>query len=245
MADLAERYQLRRAARHPRAEHRAAACPQGRSLRAVAGARRAPGSATRQSRSDQRHHRLPRPRLLQPRQCPLDPGRAEDRRALRQPRPPARSRRAEAQDHRAASTPAAITMPATSASSASTGRAPRTTSCCSADRARRMRASAKITGPGFDEDGVVDAVETRDRHLSAPCASRRRALPRHLSPRRLRARSRRRSMGDAAPLPRRRARMRSPRSRSTRSSARPTPPRCGSSRATMRARCSRISIGSR
>ena len=58
----------------------------------------AAGLADRQPRSGQRHHRLPGPRLLQPRQCPLDPGRAEDRRALRRPRPPARTRRAQAQD---------------------------------------------------------------------------------------------------------------------------------------------------
>ena len=29
----------------------------------------------------------------------------------------------------------------------------------------------KITGPGFDEDGIVDAIETRDRRLSRRCAS--------------------------------------------------------------------------
>ncbi len=90
MAELDRALQLRRTARHPCAEHRPAACAQGRSPRAVAARSTRPGLGTAQPRPDQRHHRLPGPRLLQPRQCPLDPGRAEDRRALR------RSRRASA-----------------------------------------------------------------------------------------------------------------------------------------------------
>ena len=97
MADLAERYSFDELRVTHSAEHRAAARRQARPLRALAGARRG-GAGHGQSRSHQRHHRLPGPRLLQPCQCPLDPCRAEDRAALRRPRAPARSWRTQAQD---------------------------------------------------------------------------------------------------------------------------------------------------
>ena len=202
MADLAERYSHRRTARHPRAEHRPAARPQARSLRDLAGARRG-RAGHRQSRSDQRHHRLPRPRLLQPRQRPLDPGRAEDRRRA-SPIPTASAISASSSSRsRAASTPAAITMPATSASSASIGRARRITSCCSADRARRMRASPRSSAPASPR--TASSMRSRRRPTSI-CASAPRAsassTPIAASAWR---RSRRRSMGELPALPRRRA----------------------------------------
>ncbi len=60
VADLAERFQLRRDPRHPRAEPGAAGRQAERSLRAVAGSgSRGPGN--RQHRSDHRHHLLPGP----------------------------------------------------------------------------------------------------------------------------------------------------------------------------------------
>ena len=143
---------------------------------------------------------------------------------------------------RAASTPAAITTPATSASSASTGRASRTTSCCSAARKARTPRSATITGPGFDEDGIVDAIEkATDVYLASAHEGerfldtyRRSAWPR----------SRRRSMvepqlrfRDDEPVSDPAVTRRCVRRR------RPTPPRSASSRATMLATCSRISTG--
>ncbi len=72
-------------------------------------------------------------------------------------------------------------MPATSASSASTGRAPRTTSCCSADRARRTSASARSPAPASTRTASSTRSRPRPTSISRE-RDRRRALPRHLSP---------------------------------------------------------------
>ena len=98
----------------------------------------------------------------------------------------------------------------------------------------------KITGPGFSRGRHRRRDRARDRQISRG-ARRRRTLPRHLSPRRVRAVQ----GGDLWLISCASAttsRTKSPRSRSTRSSpASPMRRRCGWRRARMRARCSRIS----
>ena len=95
-----------------------AACPQQRSLAAVARLDRA-GLGDAQYRARHRHHRLPRPRLLRPCQCPLDSRSPSGCAGISTC---ARSTRSASSRSRspAASTPAAITMSAISAFSAST-----------------------------------------------------------------------------------------------------------------------------
>ena len=238
--------QLRRAARHPRAEHRPAACPQGATSTRVWQALDDAGLAD--ANLDLISDIIACPgldycSLANARSIPVAQKIAE---RFADPGAAARSGRAEAQDLAAASTPAATTMPATSASSASTGRARRTTSCCSAARARRTPASARSPAPA----STRTASSTRSRRATdvylAPARATASASSTPIAAS-ASSRSRRRSMGDEpAPLPRRRSRTTSPPSRSTRSStARPTPPPSASKRATTRARCSRISTASR
>ena len=175
MADLAERIQLRRAARHACAEHRAAARPQGRSLHACGQTLDDSRAGDGQSRPRHRHHRLPGARLLQPRQRALDPGRAEDRRALRRSGRASATSASSRSRSRAASTPAATTTPATSASSASTGRAARTTSCCSAARARgdvaRPRSPAPASTRTASSTRSRSAVERYRAHARSPASA--------------------------------------------------------------------------
>ncbi len=94
-------------------------------------------------RSRLRHHLLPRPRLLQPRQCALDPDRAGDHAAL----PQSRSRSAISagctSTSPAASMPAAIIMSAISAFSASRRTARSSIRSRSAARPTRMPSSAR------------------------------------------------------------------------------------------------------
>ena len=117
---------FRRNPRHARTEPGAAGCGPARSSRAVAGARtRRSGDA--QCRTGDRHHRLSGARLLQSGQCPLDPDRPGDRRALRGSGAPARHRRGQDQDlglHQRLRPPP---MWGISASLASTGRGSRST----------------------------------------------------------------------------------------------------------------------
>ena len=137
--------QLRRNPRRPRAEPRAAAC------RADAICRSSGGSSKRRARDAEcrsclRHHRLPGPRLLQPRQCALDPGGAgADASASATTRWRAPSA-ACTSTFPAASTPAAITTSATSAFSASRRTARNSTRSRSAAAPTRTPSSARCSG---------------------------------------------------------------------------------------------------
>ena len=89
----------RRTARLARAEPHPALCRARRPVRRLRPARvRRPGDAQR--RADQRHHRLPRPRLLRAGDRALDSRRPAPSRALRRRRARARDRAAEDQDFR-------------------------------------------------------------------------------------------------------------------------------------------------
>ena len=137
--------QLRRDPRRPRAEPGAAACCAARPARALAEARSA-GAGDAECRARLRHHRLPGPRLLQPRQCALDPGRAgADRSASAITRWRAPSA-ACTSIFPAASMPAATTMSATSASSASRRTARSSTRSRSAAAPTRAPRSARCSG---------------------------------------------------------------------------------------------------
>ena len=159
IADLAERYSFERGARQPRAEPHPPAC---RARRPAGGPRRAERGEPRhgQRRPRHRHHRLPGPRLLRARQCPLDPDRPAHLGALRRATPARRRSASSRSRSPAASMPAAITMSATSASSASRRRARSSTSSPSAARATRTASVGEIIGPGFSSDEIIDAVET-------------------------------------------------------------------------------------
>ena len=86
---------LRRGARHARAEPGAAARAPVRPVGGLSGAEAGrPGRGQRRARH--RHHRLPRPRLLRARQCPLDPHRPAHLRAAC--RPAGHDRRSQDQD---------------------------------------------------------------------------------------------------------------------------------------------------
>ncbi len=97
MADLAERYGHDELARQPRAERDPAACAAGASggdLPRVEGG----GARHGEYRAGLRHHRLPGHGLLRAGDRALDPGGAEDRRALRRIEARARYRAAQDQD---------------------------------------------------------------------------------------------------------------------------------------------------
>ena len=96
-----------------------------------------------QRQSCLRHHRLPGPRLLQPRQRALDPGGAGDRAPLRGSRARAHARTACTSTFPAASTPAATTTSATSAFSASRRTARSSTRSRSAAAPTRRRGSGR------------------------------------------------------------------------------------------------------
>ena len=126
---------------------------------------------------------LPGPGLLRPGQCALHSDRAE---ASRSGSPIWTASTISANSRSrfpAASMPAAITMPAISASWAWTRRAWNSTSCSWAVRARKTPASATIMGPGFGEHEIADAVErVVNVYLKERTAGR--TLPGHLSPHR-------------------------------------------------------------
>ena len=224
MADLAERYSFDELRVDARAEHRPAARPQG-DLYAVWQALDDGRARRGQSRPDQRHHRLPGPRLLQPRQRPLDPGRAEDRRALRRSRRASATSASSSSRSRAASTPAATTTPGN-------------IGILGVDRKGTENYQLLLGGSGAEDASLGqdhrprlrrgrhrrrgrDARSSSYRAIREPTASAS-STPTAASawmP------SRRRSMGEpiTPALPRRCRRTTSPRSRSTRSSTRPTP----------------------
>ena len=150
-----------------------------------------------QRRADQRHHRLPRPRLLRAGDRALDPGRAAHRANV------SATARARATSGRsrsrfpAASTPAAIITSAISAFSASSARARRPIRSRSAAPATRTPRSARSPAPASPPKRVVDAVDTIVETYLAQRTRRERAVPARRSAALAWRRSRRRSTKEA------------------------------------------------
>jgi len=186
MADLAEPTSFDETARDARAEHRAAACEAEADLYARLAEARCGGARRGQPRPHRRYHRLPRPRLLQP--APMRGARSRLRR--RSPRAlPTSDRQRDLGELKlkiSGCIDACRASPcrAHRQSRASTARARRTTSSRSAaSEADDRLAGADQPARASDEDGIVDAIEKVTERLSRP-GTRRRTLPRYLSPHR-------------------------------------------------------------
>jgi sulfite reductase (NADPH) hemoprotein beta-component len=118
------------------------------------------GLATANARADHRHHRLPRPRLLRAGDGAFDPDRAGDL-AQRFADPVRRSTRSVCSTSRspAASMPAATTMSAISAFSASRSAAIESYQITLGGDATENAAIGEILGPGLAAEDVPDAIE--------------------------------------------------------------------------------------
>ena len=113
----------------------------------------------RQRRSRLRHHLLPRPRLLRAGDGALDPDRAGDLEALRRISRASAASASSASRSRAASTPAAITMSARSAFSASRRRAQESYQITLGGDPTFSAAIGELVGPGVTAEQVPDVIE--------------------------------------------------------------------------------------
>ncbi len=187
MADLADEYSIEGAARHASPEPGAAECAQAGSPCDLLAAPGGGAAGEPECRLPHRHHRLPGPGLLQPRQCAVDPDRPAPVAALQRLPAAGGDRRAAPRTSPAVSMPAGITTQAISASSASISRAKSSTRSPSADRRKDDSSIGKIIGPGLlDRPGGGCRREHRER-LFGETDEQGRAVPGYFPPRRHRS----------------------------------------------------------